>query len=27
LLLGINEIGFTDLGLDNPPATAATIRS
>jgi len=25
MLLGINDIGFTDLGLDNPPATAASI--
>jgi lysophospholipase L1-like esterase len=25
LLEGINDIGFTDLGLDNPPATAASI--
>ena len=23
MLLGINDIGFTDLGLDQPPATAA----
>ena len=27
LLEGINDIGFTDLGLDNPPATAATIEA
>jgi lysophospholipase L1-like esterase len=27
MLLGINDIGFTDLGLDNPPATAATIEA
>jgi lysophospholipase L1-like esterase len=25
MLLGINDIGFTDLALDNPPATAASI--
>jgi lysophospholipase L1-like esterase len=25
MLLGINDIGFTDLGLDHPPATAAAI--
>lgn len=25
LLEGINDIGFTDLGLDSPPATAASI--
>lgn len=25
MLLGINDIGFTDLGLDTPPATAASI--
>jgi lysophospholipase L1-like esterase len=27
LLEGINDIGFTDLGLDNPPATAASIEA
>jgi lysophospholipase L1-like esterase len=27
MLLGINDIGFTDLGLDSPPATAATIEA
>jgi lysophospholipase L1-like esterase len=27
MLLGINDIGFTDLGLDNPPATAASIEA
>ncbi len=27
MLIGINDIGFTDLGLDNPPATAATIEA
>jgi lysophospholipase L1-like esterase len=27
MLLGINDIGFTDLGLDNPPATPASIEA
>jgi lysophospholipase L1-like esterase len=27
MLLGINDIGFTDLGLDTPPATAASIEA
>jgi hypothetical protein len=27
LLEGINDIGFTDLGFDNPPATAASIEA
>ena len=27
LLEGINDIGFTDLGLDSPPATAASIEA
>lgn len=27
MLIGINDIGFTDLGLDSPPATAATIEA
>jgi lysophospholipase L1-like esterase len=27
MLLGINDIGFTDLGFDNPPATAASIEA
>jgi hypothetical protein len=27
MLIGINDIGFTNLGLDRPPATAATIEA